>query len=96
MNGVPLFAHGCLPWRITLVIDSGRSVECECMLVVARRGSVQHHMAELLNNLFGARRQSAPADMIKSHLFHIAVIIDDIGNKTMFVATLNDRRLVLP
>jgi hypothetical protein len=41
-------------------------------------------------------RLSAPTDMVKSDLLHIAVVIDDIDNKTILVATFNDRRQVLP
>jgi hypothetical protein len=37
-----------------------------------------------------------PTGVVKGHLFHIAVVIDDIGSKTSFVGTLNDGGQVLP
>jgi hypothetical protein len=66
------------------------------MLIAARRWSVQHNVAELLNSLVSARRQCVPTGVVKGHLFHIAVIIDDIGSKTILVGTLNDGGQVLP
>ena len=82
--------HGVSPLAF-----AGRSIECECMLVIARCWSIQHHTTELLYNFVSARRQRAPTDMIKNHLLHIAVVVDNIDNKTILVGTLNDSGQIL-
>ena len=66
------------------------------MLIVARCCSVQHYTTESLNNLISAWRQRAPTDMVKNHLLHIAVVVDNIDNKTTLVGTLDDSGQILP
>jgi hypothetical protein len=34
--------------------------------------------------------------MVENHLLHIAVVVDNIDNKTILVGTLNDSGQILP
>jgi hypothetical protein len=53
-------------------------LKVEGVVIIARGRHIEHDVAELLYDMIGLGIQGAPANMVESYLFHVAVIIDDV------------------